>query len=241
MRRTAFLAQVTGHVGGDLAVEGAGGNGEIRRVDLAADSERVVIALLRPGDFHDAALVGADQEPDSINLSRGGARALGAGVTTIAAMPQYSGIDHGIQIFHAEAGVQIAQRGSDGQRARQRFGGQEKRARHRLDAIVTTDVSNRLETLQTMAADRANAFANYGLAMEYVNTGALESAVTQFAVLLEHHPNYGAGYFHNGQTLEKLGKVDEARAIYRKGIEVTAATGDHHTRSELQGSLDALG
>ena len=102
-------------------------------------------------------------------------------------------------------------------------------------------MSNRLEILQNMAADRANAFANYGLAMEYVNTGALENAVTQFSVLLEHHPNYGAGYFHNGQTLEKLGRVDDARAIYRKGIDVTAATGDHHTRSELQGSLDALG
>jgi tetratricopeptide (TPR) repeat protein len=102
-------------------------------------------------------------------------------------------------------------------------------------------VSNRLEILQSMAADRTNAFANYGLAMEYVNTGALESAIGQFAVLLEHHPNYGAGYFHSGQTLEKLGRLDEARAMYSRGIAVTAASGDHHTRSELQASLDALG
>jgi tetratricopeptide (TPR) repeat protein len=102
-------------------------------------------------------------------------------------------------------------------------------------------VTNRLEILQNMAADRANAFANYGLAMEYVNTGALESAVEQFAVLLEHHPNYGAGYFHAGQTLEKLGRLDEARAMYSQGIAVTAASGDQHTRSELQASLDALG
>lgn len=92
-----------------------------------------------------------------------------------------------------------------------------------------------------MAADRANAFANYGLAMEYVNTGELESAVAQFAVLLENHPNYGAGYFHSGQTLEKLGRVDEARAMYRQGIAVTTASGDSHTRSELLAALDALG
>ena len=92
-----------------------------------------------------------------------------------------------------------------------------------------------------MAADRANAFANYGLAMEYVNTGELESAITQFAVLLEHHPAYGAAYFHGGQTLEKLGRIGEARAMYREGIEVTGASGDLHTRSELQASLDALG
>ena len=241
MRRTTLLAQVTGDVGGNLTVERPGRNGEIPGVDLAAHSERVVIALLGPGDFHRAVLVGADQEPDSVSLGCGGARAPGTCVTTIAAMAQHFGVDHRIKVSRAQAGVQIAQRRCDGQRARQRIGGQEKRASHRLDVIVTTDVSNRLETLQTMAADRGNAFANYGLAMEYVNTGALESAVTQFAALLEHHPNYGAGYFHNGQTLEKLGRVDEARAIYRKGIEVTAASGDHHTRSELQGSLDALG
>jgi len=92
-----------------------------------------------------------------------------------------------------------------------------------------------------MAADRANAFANYGLAMEYVNTGALDSAIEQFAVLLQHHPNYGAGYFHGGQTLEKLGRLDEARGMYRQGISVTSVSGDHHTKSELQASLDALG
>ena len=92
-----------------------------------------------------------------------------------------------------------------------------------------------------MAGDRANAFANYGLAMEYVNTGALESAVAQFKVLLENHPTYGAAYFHGGQTLEKLGQVEAARTMYHQGIAVTAASGDQHTRSELQASLDALG
>jgi tetratricopeptide (TPR) repeat protein len=98
-------------------------------------------------------------------------------------------------------------------------------------------MSQRLEVLRTMAADRANAFANYGLAMELVNTGALEDAVAQFGVLLEHHPGYGAAYFHSGQTLEKLGRVDDAREMYRRGIPVA----DAHTRSELQAALDALG
>jgi hypothetical protein len=73
--------------------------------------------------------------------------------------------------------------------------------------------------------------------MELVNTGALEDAVVQFGVLLEHHPNYGAGYFHSGQTLEKLGRTEEAREMYRRGIPVA----DAHTRSELQAALSALG
>ena len=51
-------------------------------------------------------------------------------------------------------------------------------------------------------------------------------------------PNYSAAYFHGGQTLEKLGKLDEARDFYRRGIAVTR---DTHARSELEAALDILG
>jgi tetratricopeptide (TPR) repeat protein len=101
---------------------------------------------------------------------------------------------------------------------------------------------NRLEVLQSMVDQNpADAFSRYGLAMEYVRTGDLAAAVDQFRILLEHNPNYAAGYFHGGQTLEKLGRIDEAKQIYAKGIEVTSSTGDAHTRSELQAALSLLG
>ena len=101
--------------------------------------------------------------------------------------------------------------------------------------------NSRLEILKSLVEqDPANAFTRYGLAMEYVNTGALETAVGEFNALLEHNPNYAAGYFHGGQTLEKLGRVDDAKALYQRGIDVTTKTGDGHTRSELQGALDML-
>ncbi len=86
-----------------------------------------------------------------------------------------------------------------------------------------------------------DAFCRYGLAMEYVRGGDLEAAVPEFVELLKYNPNYAAGYFHGGQTLEKLGRIAEAKAIYEKGIEVTTATGDGHTRSELIGALQMLG
>jgi len=101
--------------------------------------------------------------------------------------------------------------------------------------------NERLEALQTMvAADPANSFTRYGLAMEFVKAGQLENAVAEFGKLLEFNPNYAAAYFHGGQALEKLGQLDRARALYTKGIEVTGATGDLHTRSELQAALDIL-
>lgn len=85
-----------------------------------------------------------------------------------------------------------------------------------------------------------DSFARYGLAMEYANSGQLEHAVAQFRELLETNPDYAAAYFHGGQALEKLGRVEEARQTYEKGIEVTSRTGDQHTRGELQGALDLL-
>src|SRR4051812_625310 len=101
--------------------------------------------------------------------------------------------------------------------------------------------SSRIETLKSMVEqDPAGAFGRYGLAMEFVNAGDLSSAVEQFNALLEHNPDYAAGYFHGGQTLEKLGRVEDAKALYRRGIEVTKANGDGHTRSELEGALAML-
>ena len=91
-----------------------------------------------------------------------------------------------------------------------------------------------------VAQDPANAFARYGLAMELVNSGELESAIVEFRALIEHNPNYSAAYFHGGQALEKLGDVEQARGFYAKGIEVTSRTGDEHARCELRAALDIL-
>ena len=101
--------------------------------------------------------------------------------------------------------------------------------------------ANRMEVLKNMLQQNPrDTFARYGLAMEYANSGQLESAVAEFHALLGFNPDYAAAYFHGGQALEKLGRVEEARAIYEQGIQVTARTGDQHTRSELQAALDLL-
>jgi Tfp pilus assembly protein PilF len=101
---------------------------------------------------------------------------------------------------------------------------------------------NRIEVLRNMVQqDPSNAFARYGLAMEYVNTGALADAMDEFRELLHTDPNYAAAYFHGAQTLEKMGDLEGARDFYRRGIEVTTRTGDAHTRSELEGALELLG
>src|SRR5450631_4118911 len=101
--------------------------------------------------------------------------------------------------------------------------------------------TNRVEILKQMVEqDPKNAFARYGLAMEYAKNGDLPQAVAEYKNLLAMDGNYVAAYFHSGQALEKLGKLDEARAIYEKGIEAATRKGDLHTRSEIEGALSSL-
>jgi len=92
-----------------------------------------------------------------------------------------------------------------------------------------------------VARNPGDSFARYGLAMEYRNTGDLEAAVLEFQALTAANPDYAAAYFHGGQTLERLGRTEEARALYLVGLEVTARQGDLHARDELRGALDLLG
>jgi tetratricopeptide (TPR) repeat protein len=102
--------------------------------------------------------------------------------------------------------------------------------------------STRLETLRGMVAQNpADSFLRYGLAMEYRNAGDLRAAMGEFRALKEANPDYPAAYFHGGQTLERLGLVEEARQWYEQGIEVTTRKGDLHARGELQTALDLLG
>ena len=99
--------------------------------------------------------------------------------------------------------------------------------------------SSRIDVLkQLLAQDPNSIFARYGLAMEYVKSAQFQDAVNEFKAILETDPSYSAAYFHGGQTLEKLGLLDDARDFYRRGI---AGTRDPHARSELQAALDILG
>jgi Tfp pilus assembly protein PilF len=101
--------------------------------------------------------------------------------------------------------------------------------------------TNRLDILkQMLVQDPGNSFARYGLAMEYAKTGKLQGAVNEFRALISADSSYVAAYYHCGQTLEKLGEVEEARAVYEQGIVASAKKGDGHTRGEIEAALSLL-
>jgi Tfp pilus assembly protein PilF len=101
--------------------------------------------------------------------------------------------------------------------------------------------ANRLELLKNLVAQNPrDSFSRYGLAMEYRNSGDLEAAMSEFRSLIAADPDYVAAYFHGGQTLERLGRQEEARDLYRNGLEAAGRKGDHHARGEIQAALDLL-
>ena len=102
--------------------------------------------------------------------------------------------------------------------------------------------TTRLEVLKSMVEQNPrDSFSRYGLAMEYRIRGDLEAAMGEFRALMTADPDYVAAYFHGGQTLEKLGRVEEAREVYQNGVEAATRKGDLHGRSEMQAALDMLG
>lgn len=85
-----------------------------------------------------------------------------------------------------------------------------------------------------------DAFARYGLAMEYAKTD-VNRAMQEFQTLLSQHPDYTAGYFMAAQTLAGAGRADEAKGMLVRGIETAKRSGNGHAESEMEAMLAELG
>ena len=85
-----------------------------------------------------------------------------------------------------------------------------------------------------------DAFARYGLAMEYSKTGEVERALEEFGKLLSTHPDYTAGYFMAAQTLVRANRVAEAKKMLVDGISSARRTSNTHAQSEMTAMLEEL-
>jgi predicted Zn-dependent protease len=86
-----------------------------------------------------------------------------------------------------------------------------------------------------------DAFARYGLALEYSKIGQIQEALTEFEKLLTRHPDYTAGYFMAAQTLVGASRVEEAKGMLSKGIASAKKTGNAHAQSEMEAMLGEIG
>lgn len=102
--------------------------------------------------------------------------------------------------------------------------------------------SKRLEFLQkATASDGADAFAWYGLAMEYRALGRHDDALAAFESLRSRSPEYVPMYLMCGQMLEQMGRLPDARTWMTAGIDAARTKGDAHAVSELEAALATLG
>jgi tetratricopeptide (TPR) repeat protein len=101
---------------------------------------------------------------------------------------------------------------------------------------------DRIATFKRFAAQRPDdPFPVYSLAMEHRSRGEHSEAQVWFDQLAERFAGYVPGYFHAGANLASLGRIDEARARYRAGVEVAERAGDHHALDELRAALAQIG
>lgn len=112
------------------------------------------------------------------------------------------------------------------------------RAENRKLRAASMDRLAMLNEILSQSPD--DAFARYGLAMEYSKTGEIERALEEFGKLLSTHPDYTAGYFMAAQTLANANRVEEAKKMLVDGISSASRTGNAHAQSEMTAMLDEL-
>lgn len=103
-----------------------------------------------------------------------------------------------------------------------------------------TGKSRKQQIEEMLAEDPNDPFLRYGLAMEHVSAGQDEDAVSCFRELLRRTADYVPAYMQAGRALARLQREDEARDLFRAGIETARRTGDTHAAEEMQGFLEQL-
>lgn len=99
-------------------------------------------------------------------------------------------------------------------------------------------MNKRLAMLESMVAGgSADAFAWYGLAMEYRRAGRVSDALGTFGSLRERQPDYLPMYLMAGQLLIEQKRPSEAREWLEAGIALARAQNAAHALGELESAL----
>jgi len=93
---------------------------------------------------------------------------------------------------------------------------------------------------EILAANPEDAFARYGLAMEYAKAGQVDAAVREFKTLIEKNPDYTPAYQMAAQTLAYANRVEETKQWLVDGISSARRTGNTHAQSEMTEMLEEL-
>ena len=99
----------------------------------------------------------------------------------------------------------------------------------------------RLEKLlQFLAEDPNDSFTRYAIGLEFGGQKNYLEAIRWMEELRAECPDYVPTYYQLASYYRELKKKNEAKAIYKKGIEVARQQNDLHAASELQLAFEEL-
>lgn len=90
--------------------------------------------------------------------------------------------------------------------------------------------------LQLHEESPRDAFILFALAKEYEKIGQQDDALKYYLTLKRAVPGYVGLYYHLGKLYEALKQPTDAIGVYREGLQVARAAGDHHAAAELNGA-----
>lgn len=93
---------------------------------------------------------------------------------------------------------------------------------------------------ELLAKNPKDSLSRYTLALEYKDSGDPHTAIEELEALLTHDANYIPAYHQLGQIYGKLNKTNEAKKIYRKGIDIAVELDDNKTASEMREELEEI-
>src|SRR5207253_11503111 len=97
---------------------------------------------------------------------------------------------------------------------------------------------DRIAMLNELLAQNPNdAFARYGLAMEYSKSGDLERSLAEFDKMVGSNPDYTAGYFIAAQTLARANRTEDAKKKITEGISSAKRTKGRQAQAEMEAKL----
>jgi tetratricopeptide (TPR) repeat protein len=102
-------------------------------------------------------------------------------------------------------------------------------------------VNSRINRLyKFLEEDPKDPFVRFALATEYRKIGDLKRALEWFEQLVADRPDYVGTYYHLGKLYSELGRMDDARLTFDRGIETASAIHDFHAISELRSAKSEL-
>lgn len=99
----------------------------------------------------------------------------------------------------------------------------------------------RIEKLkEILGKDPNDSFSRYALALEYMGMSDLQTAIDELQTVVHHDPKYIPAYHQLGQIFGRLNRTQEAKNIYRKGIDIAQQAGDDKEAKEMREELEEL-